>query len=101
MLNIDENKENANWLHGKRVKKVVGKVRSSLYLRKEVKEKIRGIIERAGGILGENGAIIGCDVYTNHLTEIIELGALVCYSGATGALLISNWDDGRNGSKGR
>lgn len=92
-VDIDKDEKNANWLHQKRVKKVVGKVRSSLYLRREVKEKIEKIIKRAGGVVGEQGTIIGCDVYTSHLTEMLELGAIVCYSGVTGALMISNWNN--------
>lgn len=68
------------------------------YLRQEAKEKIRGIIKRAGGTIDEMNVIHGCDIYSSMFTEMLELGALVSYCNATGHLMISNWSEEEVGS---
>ena len=103
-VNLDENEKNANWLHGRRVTKVMGKIKEEgavtqslrslqrkWHLGEKERKKIRLMLGKNGGGVDEDGVISGTDVFTYMIEEILELGGLVYYEQERQGMIIANW----------
>lgn len=66
---------------------------SSYKLSESAKLKIQSIIEKRGGRINEQGVILDCDLLVTTFREILKIGGLICYCGATRNLIISDWEE--------